>query len=442
MTSEEASSPISGSVNEVTSSYAARLLAEAREAFSRQQLDVAERAAAALLAREPDHAEAHRLMGFIAVVRGESTTAIEHLQRACTALPNDASIWMTLGSALFDNGAVEEGLTRLQQACALAPRVPAAWYNLGRALQVAARIPEAQSALQKALALAPTHIKARITLADVSASLGDTASAASHYREVLRQEPAQAKAWFALANLKTEAFAPEDAAKLRQLFQRSGMAADTRVLLGFALAKALDDQKAYAAAFDVLRQANDARRLCSPWDQAKEAAHVESITRAFGTALPRPLHPSMGEETIFIVSLPRSGSTLLEQILASHPASKAPTKSTICHGSSTKSRSEADCHFRNGFPMPRPRTGRAWAANTLRAPAVGARAVRALPTRTWTTGPSSARSRPCCPAPGSSTRGATRWKPVLPAIANCSAAARTSATTWTTWPRITRTTTG
>lgn len=312
-------SPLRGAAAGAASPPAARLLREAGDAFRQQRLDVAERAATGLLALEPGNPEAHRLLGFIALVRDESAVAIEHLRHASAALPRDSAIRMALGSALFDSGATEEGLACLQEACDLAPLAPAAWYNLGRALQAAARIPEARSALEKALSLAPTHVKARITLADVLANLGDTASTVSHYREVLRQEPTNAKAWFALANLKTVAFAMEDVTRLRGLFRREESPADARAQFGFALAKALEDQKDYPAAFDVLRQANGIKRRSSPWNAAEETARVESIMRAFGTTPPRPLRGSLGEEAIFIVSLPRSGSTLLEQILASHP---------------------------------------------------------------------------------------------------------------------------
>jgi tetratricopeptide (TPR) repeat protein len=302
-----------------TSSYATRLLREARDAFGQQRFDAAGRAATGLLALQPDHPEAHRLMGFIAFMRGESGPAIEHLRRACAALPDDSNIQMALGSALFDSGTVDEGLAHLQQACALAPQAAAAWYNLGRAWHVAARTREARDALQKALSLAPAHVKARITLADALAVLGDTASAVRHYREVLRQDPANAKAWFALANLKTEAFAAQDAARLRELFDQAGATSEARIQLGFALAKALEDQQQYAAAFEAFRQANAIKHQSSPWDATAEAARIESIVQAFDAPPPQPLHPSMGEEVIFIVSLPRSGSTLLEQILASHP---------------------------------------------------------------------------------------------------------------------------
>lgn len=302
-----------------TSSYATRLLREARDAFGQQRFDAAGRAATGLLALQPDHPEAHRLMGFIAFMRGESGPAIEHLRRACATLPDDSNIQMALGSALFDSGTIEEGLAHLQRACALAPNAAAVWYNLGRALHVATRTLEARDALQRSLSLAPSHAKARITLADVHATLGDTASAVGHYREVLRQDPANAKAWFALANLKTEAFAAKDAVRLRELFDRAEAASEDRIPLGFALAKALEDQREYAAAFGALRQANAAKRRSAPWDATAEAARVESIMQAFATSPPPPMHPSMGEEVIFIVSLPRSGSTLLEQILASHP---------------------------------------------------------------------------------------------------------------------------
>lgn len=158
-------------------------------------------------------------------------------------------------------------------------------------------------------------------LADAQTGLGDIATAARNYREVLRHQPLHAQAWFSLADLKTEPLTLQDAKHLRRALASSAVGTDDRIQLGFALAKALEDQGDFAAAFEALQQANALKRRSVPWDAAVERVHVNAIMTAFARpASATPLDPTLGTEVIFIVSLPRSGSTLIEQILASHPS--------------------------------------------------------------------------------------------------------------------------
>jgi len=226
---------------------------------------------------------------------------------------------MNLGSALYETGATEAALSSLRRACELAPGMAACWYNLGKALKLQFQYEAACVALRHALAIDPAHELSRLCLADAQTGLGDIDEATRNYREVLRRQPAQAQAWFSLANLKTVQFEPVDVVHLRRALQQVGATTEARILLGFALAKAHEDQGDYDAAFEALRQANTLKRRSVSWNCAAERARVDAITKAFTEPLPAPLDPTLGNEVIFIVSLPRSGSTLTEQILASHP---------------------------------------------------------------------------------------------------------------------------
>jgi hypothetical protein len=92
-----------------------------------------------------------------------------------------------------------------------------------------------------------------------------------------------------------------------------------RELLGFTFAKALEGRGDYAQAFEEFRAANASRRRRVKWDAAGEHKRVEAILRVFADEGPTQIDPRLGNEAILIVSIPRSGSTLVEQILASHP---------------------------------------------------------------------------------------------------------------------------
>lgn len=145
-------------------------------------------------------------------------------------------------------------------------------------------------------------------------------AAIEDYRAALTARPDYGVAWFSLANLKTYRFTEDDIARMRAAELRADLADMDRVYLCFALGKALEDQENYAASWRYYERGNAVRRLSSRWRPEVAEACVSRLRAEFtadffaaragwGVADPAP---------IFIVGLPRSGSTLVEQILASH----------------------------------------------------------------------------------------------------------------------------
>jgi hypothetical protein len=114
-------------------------------------------------------------------------------------------------------------------------------------------------------------------------------------------------------------FDAADAAFLQRTLTRDDLSPRDRELLGFTFAKSLESQGDYAHAFEMYRTANASRRRRVKWDAAGEHKRVEAILRVFAGETPTPIDARLGNEAILIVSIPRSGSTLVEQILASHP---------------------------------------------------------------------------------------------------------------------------
>jgi len=295
------------------------VLAEARQALARNQLVLARQLLASVLAEHPSCVEAHRLSGIVALIGGDHRAAIGHLERAVAGNPTDPTLNMNLGSALFEIGDTDAGLPYLQRACELDPGSASTWYNYGKALQVAAYLERALEALRRAVAIDEGYAKARNAMASVLSSLGDTPAAVAIYRGTIALPGDSSEAWFGLANLKTEPFGSADVTALEAQLGRPDLPDGSRILLGFTLAKALEDQGAYAKAFDILTGANALKRRYVHWDRNEERARVEAIQDAFAGPTPAPLDATLGKEVIFVVCLPRSGSTLTEQILASHP---------------------------------------------------------------------------------------------------------------------------
>lgn len=319
MTLQKESTPAHGPARRPLSPVAARLLAKARKEWAQRQFDAAERSITGVLALAPDDPDAIRMLGVAAQHRGDQATAIDCFRRVLATWPGDSELRVGLGIALYEHGEIDEAMTHLRHACQLAPSSSSAWFNLGEALWRQTHAEEAVAALQRALAIDPAHVSARLSLARTQSSLGQIDAAVAGFRAVLRLDPGNAEGWFGLSNLNTVRFDAADIACLQRALARGGLSERHRELLGFTLAKALEDQGDYAQAFELFRSANASRRKRVKWDAAGEHRRVDAIMRMFANATTPPLDARLGHETILIVSPPRSGSTLVEQILASHP---------------------------------------------------------------------------------------------------------------------------
>lgn len=293
--------------------------ARAQAQVQQGEFDAAEQSLANVLALVPGHIDAMRMLGSLAQQRGDAALAIDCFQRALASGPEDGDLRINLGIALFERGDTEAALTHLRRASELAPANPTAWFNLGSALAKQAMTGPAIEAFQRTLALQPGHLRAALALARAELADGRIEAAITSYRAVLRRDPGNAQAWFGLANLNTLRFDAADTAALKTAYAQPGLPAEDRELLGSAYGKALEHQGDYAQAFETFRQVKESQRRLVTGSAAGEHERVELLQRTFTPALPAPLDPRQGREVIFIVSPPRSGSSLVEQILASHP---------------------------------------------------------------------------------------------------------------------------
>ncbi len=271
-----------------------------------------------LLRRAPDNADLLRLAGMAQRLAGNAAQAVTTLTRARSLVPDDPLVASSLGLALLDDGQTEAGLAELQRACALVPDSVPFHFNLGKAF-VDHRDPvRAIKPLRRAIELQPTFASAQRHLAWALAVTGHVDEAARHYRSVLELEPAaaNAKAWVGLAQLKSGVLGNDDIKAMRAVLARGNLSDDDRIAIGHALGEACHDAGQYDEAFAAWAEANRLRRAQQPWDAARFSAHVD---RVLTHEWPEPPAPSSRPPVIFIVGLPRSGTTLVEQVLAMHP---------------------------------------------------------------------------------------------------------------------------
>jgi tetratricopeptide (TPR) repeat protein len=317
----------------------ARAIRDGALAAAQEQLE-------AVLGEAPEHPEALRLLGILHTRGRRYDAAREALSRALQSWPDDPLALTDLGNAEQAAGDIETALAYWRRACALAPDYAMGWFNLGRNLQVLGYTEPAAEALEHACALDRALLPAHVLLGDALVHLGRLDEADHRYRAALAAHPACGDAWRGLANMKTRPLSWADCSQLTAQLQRTDLAEADRIAMGFALGKASEDQGRYDEAFAALGEANARQRRLAPWNAGAFHAYVEAVAAA-GAKLPAPADPVLGEEAIFLVGLPRSGSTLFEQILAAHPqvegASELPDLGEVL----------AEESARRGQPFPR-----------------------------------------------------------------------------------------
>lgn len=291
----------------------------AGQALDAGRVDEADRQLGRVISAYPDHPEVLRMQAGILSLRGQHGEAIRVMRRALTQRPQDAAYHNTLGSLLGTAGDYEAAVNALRHTCELQPDLALAWYNLGVMLIKCVRNEEATEALQRATALTPAHAPARAMLADILRTRGKLDEAAAEYRKLIAAQPTSGLAWWGLADLRTQRFSEADVADMRVALRRSDASEHDRIAIGFALGKALDDAGLYEESLGALTAANAIALQRHPWNAAAFSNSVLAIQTAFDPTPAGAAEP-LGHEVIFIVSLPRSGSTLVEQILASHPS--------------------------------------------------------------------------------------------------------------------------
>ena len=291
----------------------------AAQALEAGRPDEAARHIATAAASHPQQPEVLRLRAGIESLRGNHSAAMDAIRRAVAQRPQDALYQNTLGTILAEAGEYDAAIEALRRCCELQPGLAIAWFNLGVLLTRCVRHDEAIVALQQAVTLAPDHVAARALLADMLRVGNRAQDAAAECRRIIAERPYAGMAWWGLADLKTMRFAQQDIEHLRAAMKDPRAGDDDLIAMGFALAKALDDHARYAEGLAALEQAHALARRRKQWNAAAFSADITAINAAFAPS-PAQSPEMLGDGVIFITSLPRSGSTLIEQILASHSA--------------------------------------------------------------------------------------------------------------------------
>ena len=271
-----------------------------------------------LAAEVPAHPEVLRWRALQAREAGDWAEAAARLARATEGRPDDPQLWLALAQAQDEAGDATAAQHSLQQALACA-RQGADWLALSQECDRQGHYGLALQAVQAHLALAPASAVGLLQRARCHKALGQSEAAADDCRRLLALGLEPARAWFALVDLKTVPLQAGELAQLADAAARGQAPAAEQVLLDFALGGALEAAGRHAEALQALQRANAGVRRSLPWDAEAFVRQREAVDAAFATAARRASPADQGREVIFLVGLPRSGSTLVEQVLASHP---------------------------------------------------------------------------------------------------------------------------
>ncbi len=294
-------------------------LQHAALALADNRLGEAEPLLKARLKAVPTDVAAIRMLAELAGRIGRHRDAENLLRRALELAPRFHAARSNLATVLHRQNRTPEALAELDTLMAAEPE------HLGHAnLRAAAltKVGEFDDALalyETVLARPPGHPRVWMSYGHALKTVGRAEDSVAAYRRAIALEPSLGEVWWSLANLKTVRFDAADIAAMSNALNGAGLGEEDRFHLHFALAKALEDAGDAAAAFENYRAANRFRRAALSYDAADTSRAVDRSIALFTTDFVTGLTGGCeAPDPVFIVGLPRAGSTLIEQILSSH----------------------------------------------------------------------------------------------------------------------------
>jgi tetratricopeptide (TPR) repeat protein len=292
----------------------------AAQAMLDGRLAVAERALRAFLMDQPTDVAAIRMLAEVGARLGRYDDSQALLARCLELAPGFSAARHNHASVLYRQNRPVEALAELDTLLARDPKHPNYRMLKAAVLGQVGDYDEAIGHYEEVLAAYPQQPKAWMSYGHALKTVGRQADAVEAYRGAIAREPGLGEAYWSLANLKTVRFTPEDLAAMAAQLERDDLEGEDRFHMHYALGKALEDAGRYEASFNHYAQGAALRRQRLDYDADEHAEDLRRV-RALFTADFFASHAGMGcpaPDPIFIVGLPRSGSTLVEQILASH----------------------------------------------------------------------------------------------------------------------------
>lgn len=303
-------------------------LMQAALALHDNQLHVAEPLLKAYLKRDPFDARAIRMLAELAGRIGRYKDAETLLRRAVELAPGFTAARANLALVLYRQNHAPEALTLLDAVIADEPDNPGHANLKAAALGRLGGFEDAIALYEKVLHDAPGQPRVWLSYGHMLKTVGRRDDGIAAYRRALSLLPTLGDAWWSLANLKTVRFDDADIAAMEAALAREDLDVEDRFHLDFALGKAFEDRRDAVQSFAHYDAGNALRRTRIVYDADETSAFVD---RSIAVLTPEFLDARRGQgydapDPIFVLGMPRAGSTLIEQILASHSLVEGTTE--------------------------------------------------------------------------------------------------------------------
>lgn len=295
-------------------------LAYAAEHHKAGRIEDAEKSYREILEARPNHIDSLRFLAGIVASKDRVEEAELLLRHAIKLAPDFTLAHMDLGSLLSEAHRHAEAVSCFERACDLEPSKPRPQFMLASSLAQSGKTFEATDAYRRVIELRRDHAGAWLGLGHNLKTIGHQREAIEAYRQCIEVRPDNGEVYWSLANLKTYKLTPKDIREMRESLKKDTLSEQSAVNFLFALAKAHEDQGDFDTAWDYYRQGNARQRASEHYDPVETEVTNDELIEVFDEAFLKNRsgigHPDAAP--IFILGLPRSGSTLIEQILASH----------------------------------------------------------------------------------------------------------------------------
>jgi tetratricopeptide (TPR) repeat protein len=274
-----------------------------------------------IVARHKTHPQANFALAMLMNARGLAGAAIEHLQVVIQTQPDNLDAQTRLAASLRKLRRDEEALRHFKIAARLNSGDYALYNNMGNTCRDLRRVEDAEHYLLKAIELQPDAPEAHNNLGALFSEQGRTNEAIEQFRRAIVCKPDYAKAHRNLATTRKHEKYDDEISAMEQLYNKPGATDFEKMQLGFGLGKAFEELQNYKQAFEYWSVANRCQRILSPYNIQNAFGEMKAMQQIFGPELLADADGARaGQVPIFIVGMPRSGTSLTEQILASHSA--------------------------------------------------------------------------------------------------------------------------
>lgn len=272
-----------------------------------------------LLPFSSEHAGVHGIAGVVCLELQQLSQAVDHLRRATEIDPSRADFATLYAKALLSSHLTGQARLAADRAMALRPEDPDTLATLGVVYVQTQAHSHAAAAFEQAATRVPESSAYRFNLATTLAATGQVSKAESELETAIALDPSCWHAHLLLAQVRQQTLEQNHLARLHALLASYPNETAAVISLNMALAKEYEDLGRYPEAFRHMSQGKTARRSSRPYSSSQDERLFAELMGAFPDISAVLSSHNTGDEAIFIIGMPRSGTTLIERILSSHP---------------------------------------------------------------------------------------------------------------------------